>query len=207
MVSYENWFGRKIANKIREILDLPYIPPTCRIERLIELERHSREKNRVMHFLTFTMLDNIEWKFSLLVRYLKRAFWFITPIKNAWLFREVLTNYHPSCSSGMLTFLEVAARDMAKADIDAHKNRERSLLVFAERIKRIHEDDYTSDKISCDVNANRKPMIMIYQKDDKFPRYKDNSGTFYKLINKQREHDKEEAARLFTKYIITLWSD
>ena len=129
-------------------------------------------------------------------------------LRNLWVFHRALWNYRRWDYSGMLNFMELAARDMSECHekhghLVRSKKTAKELKIFAEYIKRIREDDYGLRHINIEWLTDKKPSIKINPIKYEGPLY----GTkLYTQVEKSCSvNDMEQAARLFQRKLKTWW--
>ena len=131
--------------------------------------------------------------------------------RNLWVFRECLWNYRAWDHSGLLQFMETCARDMS----DMHKESgmavrsdetSKELLIWAELLKRVREDNYTFDLLDwVDLEEGEKGIAgkKFVQKNNTLPSYQ--SKSFYKMRNDVLKNDLHLAAKMFERKVLNWW--
>jgi len=179
-----------------------------------ELERTHKEKHPIIHWLTDTGIDKLQdvvYYIPDKARDFKNAtIWKFC--RNLWVFRKCLWNYRSWDHSGLLHFMETCARDMSHThkEHSFHVRSEetsKELLVFAELLKRVREDDYTLsmvDVVDCEPGEKGFCGMKFVQKPNTLPNQKARS--FYKMRLGVQKNDLQLAAKLFERKVLSWWS-
>lgn len=131
--------------------------------------------------------------------------------RTVYVFRKALWNYRSWDFSGLLIFMETAARDMSTChELHGHliKSEEsaKELKVWAELLKRVREDDFHGDKVDF-VETGRKGIFGGWehvQKPNTLPNYK-HGRTFYKIEKSVQKHNLHLAAKMFERKLRSWW--
>lgn len=141
---------------------------------------------------------------------IKDWFWCVKEfLCNIWLFRKALWNYRAFDYCGMLEFMETSARDMSRShdqySCALNKDRTaRELLVFAEYMKRIREQDhYLKHLDMIDVKGEGFPFTLM-GKPKTLPIY--GTKEWDRLDSAVMNHYTEQAAKMFEKKLRSWWN-
>ena len=117
--------------------------------------------------------------------------------RNLWLFKECMWYYRRWDYSGLLQFMETCSRDMSKAHTTGNLVRSeqtaKELLIVAELVKRIREDEYVFNK----------GYMEFVQKEHQLP--KNKAKSFYKLVDRNRKADLELLTKILKRKLLTWW--
>ena len=126
---------------------------------------------------------------------------------NLWLFRKCLCEYRAWDYTGMLSFMETCARDMSKLHKESGNtvradDTAKELLVFAEHLNRIAEDNVYLDSLDFS-RTDGKMMFKLENKPNTLPIY----GTmgWRRLESGVTENHLEQASRMFKRKVRTWW--
>ncbi|MNF63036.1 hypothetical protein D3C85_293040 [compost metagenome] len=142
-------------------------------------------------------------KFIDLIRYDLPRF-----VRNVFVYRKALWQYRNWDYSGLLHLMETAARDMH----ECHKNHghlmkadqtAKELLIWAELLRRVREDQYDEDKQESIFNGKGIFGGEFVQKPNTLPNRKAKS--FYKLVQMQRRNDVKLIAKMFERKVFSWW--
>lgn len=127
--------------------------------------------------------------------------------RNLWLFKECMWHYRRWDYSGLLQFMETCARDMSKAHTTGHLVRSeqtaKELLIIAELVKRIREDDYVFNKGRYEHTGKGILGMEFIQKEHQLP--KNKAKSFYKLVDSNRKADLELLTKMMKRKLPTWW--
>lgn len=131
--------------------------------------------------------------------------------RNLYVFRKALWNYRSWDYSGMLQFMETSARDMSectKYSYRCHLTAEQSakeLLIFAEHLKRVREDDFHSSVVDY-VDGNKGILSgKFVNKPNHLPSYTAKKG-FRKIEESVMKNHLHEAAKMFERKFRSWWN-
>ena len=124
---------------------------------------------------------------------------------NLWLFRKCLWEYRAWDYTGMLSFMETCARDMSKLHKESgHTSNAdkiaKELLVFAEHLNRIAEDNVYMDSIDF-LRIDDEVMFKLENKPNTLPIY--GTTEWRKLESGVMENHLEQASKIFKKKVRT----
>ena len=174
-----------------------------------EWEAQSKSKAPVTYFTTEVLFDIVQnYVFAIPDAYyafVKADLW--KYFRNLKVFHKALWQYRSWDYSGMMLFMELAAKDMS----ECHKNHghlvrseqtAKELSIFAELMKRVREDNYQNDKVEF---IRGKGMFggSFKQIPNTLPNY--NSKAFYKIVASQRREDLKLAAKMFERKSLSWW--
>ena len=127
--------------------------------------------------------------------------------RNLWLFKECMWHYRRYDYSGLLQFIETCSRDMSKAHTTGNLVRSeqtaKELLIVAELVKRIREDEYIFNKGRYKHTGEGLFGMEFIQEDHQLP--KNTSKSFYKLVDSSRKADLELLTKMMKRKLLTWW--
>lgn len=128
---------------------------------------------------------------------------------NVWLFRKALWSYRAFDYCGMLEFMETSARDMCRCHKDysyaLNKDKTaRELLIFAEYMKRIREQDHYLKHLDMEVNMGYDFPIKLVSKPKTLPIY--GTKEWHRLDSAVMNHYTAQAAKMFEKKLRSWWN-
>lgn len=127
--------------------------------------------------------------------------------RNLWLFKECMWHYRRWDYSGLLHFMETCARDMSKAHTTGNLVRSeqtaKELLIVAELVKRIREDEYVFNKGRYEHTGKGILGMEFVQKEHQLP--KNKAKSFYKLVDSNRKADLELLTKILKRKLLTFW--
>lgn len=130
-------------------------------------------------------------------------------IKNVWLFREPLKQYRCWDYCGMLEFMETCARDMSECHKEdawsVKNNKARDLLIFAEYMKRIREEDHYLKHLDFVEGEKGEVLFQLESKPNTLPIYHPRKE-WHKLEQGVMKNYEREAAKLFEKKVRSWWT-
>lgn len=128
-------------------------------------------------------------------------------IINIYKFRASLWHYRNYDYSGLLQFTETCARDMSKAHTTGNLVRSeqtaKELLIVAELVKRLREDEYVFNKGRYEHTGNGILGMEFVQKEHQLP--KNKAKSFYKLVDSNRKADLELLTKMMKRKLLTWW--
>ena len=205
------WSSSKLSLKLRERFGLTN-PLALTWEGWDEHEEACRKKAPIIHWLTskgFDMAQNYFYAIPDLWWSIKTAtVWKF--LRNMWLFRKALWGYRSWDYHGMFQFMETCARDMSRCHKEhGHLMRSeetaKELLVFAELLRRVNEDNYTDDKLEFEKVSDSGMFggMGFVQKPNTLPSYKAKS--FYKIVESNKKNDLELIGKMFARKSQSWW--
>lgn len=205
------WSESKFSYRIRKLFGLE-IPTAMTIEEWGNYEKDSKEKSPFTHWFTDKGLHKAQNSVMLPAD----LWWSIKTatvwkfLRNLWLFRKALWGYRSWDYHGMFQFMETSARDMSRCHKEhGHLMRSeetaKELLVFAELLRRVNEDNYTDDKLEFEKvkDSGMFGGMGFVQKPNTLPAYK--SKSFYKIIASNKKNDLELIGKMFARKSQSWW--
>lgn len=128
---------------------------------------------------------------------------------NIWLFRKALWNYRAFDYCGMLEFMETSARDMSRCHKEysyaLNKDKTaRELLIFAEYMKRIREQDHYLKHLDMTVVKREGFPFTLVSSPNTLPIY--GTKEWDRLDSAVMNHYNEQAAKMFEKKLRGWWN-
>lgn len=206
------WSSSKFSHKLRERFGLTN-PVALTSEGWDQHKVESKKKAPIIHWITDTGFDkaqNVVMFPADLWRAIRTAtIWKF--FRNLWLFRKALWEYRSWDYHGMFQFMETCARDMSRCHKEhGHLMRSeetaKELLVFAELLHRVNEDNYTDDKLEFEKVSDSGMFggMGFVQKPNTLPSYKAKS--FYKIIASNKKNDLELIGKMLARKSQSWWS-
>lgn len=129
-------------------------------------------------------------------------------LHNLWIFRKCLWEYRAWDYTGMLSFMEACARDMSnlhkESGYAANSDKTaKELLVFAEHLNRIAEDNVYMDSLDF-LRIDDKVMFKLENKPNTLPIY--GTTEWRKLESGVMKNHLEQASKIFKKKVRTWWN-
>lgn len=133
-------------------------------------------------------------------------------LKNIWLFRKCLWNHYSFDYTGMLRFMETCSNDMANChekygNLVRSKQTAKELRIFAEYMKRIREDNYSTRYTKLEICEKGEGTFGMgwrtvpIKYEGPFIR----TRNYKKICTSCEINDLEEATKLFKRKIKTWW--
>lgn len=207
---FNYWSNSKLSKNIRKRFGLES-PSYLSMDGWDDHEEYCKAKAPIIHWVT----DQAFNKAQDVVYFIPDIIWSIRTaniwkfFRNLWLFRKALWNYRSWDYTGLLQFMETCARDMSKAHtIGGHLVRSeqtaKELLIIAELVKRIREDEYVFNKGRYEHTGKGILGMEFIQKDHQLP--KNKAKNFYKLVDSNRKADLELLTKMMKRKLLTWWS-
>lgn len=207
------WSESDLIKRIRKHFSLEE-PEYATWEEWDELEKRFRKDRPVIHWLTDTGVDKLQdivyFVPDKIKQFKQATIWKF--FRNLWLFRKCLWNYRSWDYYGMMMFMETCARDMSVMHKEHgitlnSEETAKELLVFAELLKRIREDEYVDKMVDWkELEEGEKGGVMgvkPVQRPNTLPNY--HCRTFYRMRSDVRKNDLRLAAKLFERKVLTWW--
>lgn len=210
---FRYWSEAEWIVRIRERYSIKK-PYAATWEEWEELESMYKEAHPIINWLTSDGVDLVQDivyyvpdKYN---QFKQATIW--KYFRNLWLFRRCLWEYRGWDHSGLLLFMETCARDMSQQNkghghLVRSEDTAKELLVWAELLKRIREDDYSQSILDfVDAEKGEKCImgLKIVQKPNTLPNYK--SKSFYKMRSDVAKNDLRLAGKMFERKVNTWWN-
>lgn len=208
---YSYWSLSDFSKSIRSKFGLDN-PSALTAEGWYDHHEQSKQKSPIINWITdegFNIAQDVVYFIpDIIYTFRTASLW--KYFRNLYVFRKVLWNYRSWDYSGMLQFMETSARDMSEcmSKYDRHTTSEQTtkeLLIFAEHLKRIREDDFHSSVV--DYVGGSKGILSgkFVNKPNHLPSYTAKKG-FHKICDDVTKNHLHEAAKLFERKVKSWWS-
>lgn len=206
---FNYWSSSKLSKNIRKRFGLES-PSYLSMDGWDDHEEYCKAKAPIIHWVT----DQAFNKAQDVVYFIPDIIWSIRTaniwkfFRNLWLFRKALWNYRSWDYAGLLQFMETCGRDMSKAHTTGNLVRSeqtaKELLIVAEIVKRLREDEYVFNKGRYEHTGNGILGMEFVQKEHQLP--KNKAKSFYKLVDSNRKADLELLTKMMKRKLLTWWS-
>lgn len=205
---YSYWSQSRFSKYIRSKFGLDN-PEFLTAEGWDDHEIACKKKAPIVHWITNTGLDKLQnivyYPYDKYKAFRNATIWKF--IKNIWIFRKALWDYRAWDYTGLLTFMEVSARDMSRCHKEnGHLMRSedtaKELKVWADILQRVIEDDYFADKQEF-VEGKGLFGGKFVQKKNTLPNR--NAKSYYKLVEANKKNDLQLVAKMFARKVQTWW--